>query len=152
MLCRAMRDLRLVQTNSAGALQTLVCSHCDDCAGMAVKKIVSGGQTGVDRAALDAALAAQFPCGGWVTWDRMAEDGYVDRVCFPGRREAIPGGCGRNSCFARPGKQTSIPAGVQCERCGRDSRAGVAIDTGRLYVCAQCHEASVRDGGYPCSR
>jgi hypothetical protein len=44
---------------------------------MALKKIVSGGQTGVDRAALDAALAVNFPCGGWVTADRMAEDGVI---------------------------------------------------------------------------
>lgn len=44
---------------------------------MALKKIVSGGQTGVDRAALDAALAAGFPCGGWVPSDRMAEDGVI---------------------------------------------------------------------------
>jgi len=44
---------------------------------MALKKIVSGGQTGVDRGALDAALAAGFACGGWVTWDRMAEDGAI---------------------------------------------------------------------------
>jgi hypothetical protein len=45
--------------------------------GMHLKKIVSGGETGVDRAALDAALAANFPCGGWATWDRMAEDGAI---------------------------------------------------------------------------
>ena len=32
---------------------------------MALEKIISGGQTGVDRAALDAALAGDFPCGGW---------------------------------------------------------------------------------------
>jgi hypothetical protein len=32
---------------------------------VALSKIVSGGQTGVDRGALDAALAADFPCGGW---------------------------------------------------------------------------------------
>ena len=44
---------------------------------MPLKKIVSGGQTGVDRAALDAALSLAFPCGGWVTWDRMAEDGVI---------------------------------------------------------------------------
>ena len=29
------------------------------------KKIVSGGQTGVDRAALDVALELGAPCGGW---------------------------------------------------------------------------------------
>lgn len=44
---------------------------------MALVKIISGGQTGVDRAALDAALAAQFPCGGWCPADRKAEDGPI---------------------------------------------------------------------------
>jgi Circularly permutated YpsA SLOG family len=44
---------------------------------MPLSKIISGGQTGVDRAALDAALAAAFPCGGWAPADRMAEDGVI---------------------------------------------------------------------------
>jgi hypothetical protein len=44
---------------------------------MRLKKIVSGGETGVDRAALDAALNANFACGGWVSADRMAEDGVI---------------------------------------------------------------------------
>ena len=42
-----------------------------------LKRIVSGGQTGVDRGALDAALAADFECGGWIPGDRMAEDGVI---------------------------------------------------------------------------
>ena len=39
--------------------------------------ILSGGQTGADRAALDAALAAGVPCGGWCPAGRRAEDGPI---------------------------------------------------------------------------
>lgn len=44
---------------------------------MPVRKIVSGGQTGVDRAALDAAGELGIPCGGWCPRGRRAEDGVV---------------------------------------------------------------------------
>lgn len=40
-------------------------------------KIVSGGQTGVDRADLDAALDNGVECGGWCPAGRMAEDGFI---------------------------------------------------------------------------
>ncbi len=43
-----------------------------------VKKIVSGGQAGVDRGALDAALQLGFDCGGWCPLGRRAEDGPID--------------------------------------------------------------------------
>ncbi len=42
-----------------------------------LKKIVSGGQTGVDRGGLDAALDAGFGCGGWCPAGRLAEDGPI---------------------------------------------------------------------------
>jgi hypothetical protein len=44
----------------------------------ACQKIISGGQTGVDRAALDACLEKKFPCGGWCPKGRLAEDGRID--------------------------------------------------------------------------
>lgn len=42
-----------------------------------LKKIVSGGQTGADRAALDAARARGFNAGGFCPRRRMAEDGPI---------------------------------------------------------------------------
>jgi hypothetical protein len=42
-----------------------------------IAMVISGGQTGVDRAALDAAIAAGVPYDGWVPKGRRAEDGRV---------------------------------------------------------------------------
>ncbi|WP_321368243.1 putative molybdenum carrier protein [uncultured Draconibacterium sp.] len=41
------------------------------------QKLISGGQTGVDRAVLDACLKYSFPCGGWCPKGRKAEDGKI---------------------------------------------------------------------------
>ncbi len=40
-------------------------------------KIVSGGQTGVDRGALDAAIDLGIAHGGWCPRGRLAEDGRI---------------------------------------------------------------------------
>ncbi|OIO75001.1 MAG: hypothetical protein AUJ57_00880 [Zetaproteobacteria bacterium CG1_02_53_45] len=44
---------------------------------LSLNKVVSGGQTGVDRAALDAAMAVNLPVGGWCPKGRLALDGEI---------------------------------------------------------------------------
>ena len=41
------------------------------------RRIVSGGQTGVDRAALDTAIELDIEHGGWCPAGRLAEDGSI---------------------------------------------------------------------------
>lgn len=41
--------------------------------------IISGGQTGVDRAALDFAIEAKLLHGGWCPKGRLAEDGILEK-------------------------------------------------------------------------
>lgn len=45
-----------------------------------IERVISGGQTGVDRAALDVALKLGVPCGGWCPRGRRAEDGPLKEV------------------------------------------------------------------------
>jgi hypothetical protein len=42
-----------------------------------IQKIISGGQTGVDRAVLDFALEKGIEIGGWIPKGRLAEDGVI---------------------------------------------------------------------------
>ena len=43
-----------------------------------VNKIISGGQTGADRAALDVAIKLGIPHGGWISKGRLTENGMLD--------------------------------------------------------------------------
>lgn len=56
---------------------------------LAIQKIISGGQTGVDRAALDFALKYGIPCGGWVPKGRKALDGPIS-MRYPVQEHASP--------------------------------------------------------------
>lgn len=55
---------------------------------MAVKRIISGAQTGVDRAALDIAMQLGIPCGGWVPLGRIDELGRIPER-YPDLRETV---------------------------------------------------------------
>jgi len=50
-------------------------------------RIVSGAQTGADRAALDAGLELGIETGGWVPRGRLAEDGIIP-ARYPNLRES----------------------------------------------------------------
>jgi hypothetical protein len=43
-----------------------------------LKKIISGGQTGADSAALDLAIWHEIPHGGWCPKGRLCENGKID--------------------------------------------------------------------------
>ncbi len=44
---------------------------------MAIKKIISGGQTGSEKAALDTAIKLGLPHGGWIPKGRLTENGNL---------------------------------------------------------------------------
>jgi hypothetical protein len=54
-------------------------------------EIWSGGQTGVDRAALDAARELGMRIGGWIPHGRLAEDGVVPNAYVELREAEAPG-------------------------------------------------------------
>jgi len=53
-------------------------------------RIISGGQTGVDRAALDVALRHGIECGGWCPAGRLDELGRIPD-CYPVQELAAGG-------------------------------------------------------------
>ena len=70
-------------------------------------KIVSGGQTGADRAALDWALANCVACGGWCPLGRWAEDGVID-ARYPLRETLEPNPAQRTEWNIRDSDGTLI--------------------------------------------
>ncbi len=61
-----------------------------------IKKIISGGQPGVERAALDAAIKLNIPHSGWTYKTRRTDEGIIPdkyrvkesaNISFSGRRE-----------------------------------------------------------------
>jgi hypothetical protein len=141
-------------------------------------RIVSGGQTGVDRGALDAALEAGGPCGGWCPQGRVAEDGTIPEK-YPLRELPGAGYAERTRrnvsdsdgtlvlSFAKPGRGTALTRRhakalgkpllvLDCERveaaaAARAVRAFIsAHGIGTLNVAGP--RASTHPGAYRCAR
>lgn len=87
-----------------------------------LRKIVSGGQSGVDRAALDSArLETAFSWGGWCPKGRVAEDGQLGEEYFTSARI----GCGlREAASSRPAQRTRLNV--------RDSDATLIVRSGTI--------------------
>jgi Circularly permutated YpsA SLOG family len=96
-----------------------------------LKRIVSGGQTGADRAALDTALEFGYEVGGWVPLNRAAEDGPIaDR--YPGLAET----------------DTSDPA-ERTKRNVRDADATLIVSHGPLTGGSRLTAEEARSRGVP---
>jgi hypothetical protein len=94
-------------------------------------KLVTGGQTGVDRGALDAALARSFPCGGWCPEGRLTEAGSLAEY-YP--LTELPGG----------GYADRTKANV------RDSDATLIMAPGALEGGSRLTRECCRHLGRPC--
>jgi Circularly permutated YpsA SLOG family len=83
-------------------------------------KIVSGGQTGVDRAALDAATAAGVPYGGWCPAGGLAED--------------LPDPPGLLASYPHLRESPSPDPAERTRRNVRDSTATLVVSPGHLVA------------------
>jgi len=103
-----------------------------------LRKIVSGGQTGVDRAALDVAASHGLPAGGWCPKGRKAEDGIIPEE-YPLEETPSPRYPVRTAWNVRDSDGTLIltrgrPSGgtaLTHEEAGRRSKPVLVVDLDR---------------------
>jgi hypothetical protein len=98
-----------------------------------VARVVSGGQTGVDRAALDAARAAGIACGGWCPAGRAAEDGPIP-AAYPLRETPSADPAQRTAWNVRDSDVTLVLAAGQSPGTERTVAAAGAMGRPVLVV------------------
>lgn len=96
-----------------------------------IERVISGGQTGADRAGWEAAKAAGIPTGGWMPKGFKAEDGYHPEFAemygakehasadYPPRTEANILGSGGTVLFGDPASPGSKLTLRLCNRFDR---------------------------------
>lgn len=113
---------------------------------MSVYRIVSGGQTGVDRAALDFAIEHGIAYGGWIPKGRLSEDGQVpDRYQMTEHYES--GYPPRTEANVRDSDATAIfvNAPLNSER-GALLTASLCLKIGRPYTVLHLEHVTVDEG------
>lgn len=96
--------------------------------------LASGGQTGVDRAALDVAMERGIPCGGWCPAGRRAEDGPIDPR-YPLRETPSADPAERTEWNVRDSDGTTVLITSAASR-GTELTRQIARRLGRpLYLC-----------------
>ena len=110
----------------------------------ALSKIVSGGQTGVDRAALDAALENDFPCGGYCPKGRKAEDGMIP-IRYPLQEHGSTKYAGRTHANVLLGQGTLIIF-VQKLEGGTALAKDYCLQLGKTDGFSQCRATDIRTG------
>ena len=113
-----------------------------------IPKIISGGQTGADRAALDWALSHGVPCGGWCPKGRKAEDGKIDAK-YPLQETRSDSYLQRTESNVRDSNATVILS-VDSELSGGSKRT---IDFARKHKkpCLRLHSGQI-DAGFRLAR
>ena len=106
-----------------------------------VERIVSGGQTGADRAALDFAIAHGIPHGGWCPQGRVAEDGVVQR-CYELKETPEVEYPQRTEWNVRDSDGTVIFSIAAALTCGSKLTAELATKSGKPFL----HLSELRDG------
>jgi putative molybdenum carrier protein len=95
-------------------------------------KIISGGQTGVDRAALDVALKHGIECGGWCPAGRLDEIGRIPER-YPVKE--VEQEISKERFPNRPsGRKTAAPGELQQSSFAKRTRQNVKDSDGTLII------------------